>query len=295
MVDKDELNEGERSLYLHVIAKTQEALDSAVKKVEDYLEGIGVPSASPPIRSVPRPPLVCSEAKVSVGMESEPGFNLKGKLLGPQGSFFKHIQSETSCKIQIRGRGSGYAESVSGIELPEPLFLHITGPNEACIQAGQRLVEDLLATVRRDYDAFKSKQAAKQTGYYANPYGYIDPASYYGYYGYPYDGSSSYYYGQTSQGPMSFAEGTGHLPVPPTTFMPPPPSIPSSMTPPPPPPPPPSSPPPPPPPPPPPTESIPEETASSKDPFELADMKGSYHRVPPPPSYQRLASHRKRG
>jgi len=37
----------------------------------------------------------------------------------------KHIQNETSCRVQIKGRGSGFIEHNTGMESDEPMYLHI--------------------------------------------------------------------------------------------------------------------------------------------------------------------------
>jgi hypothetical protein len=63
--------------------------------------------------------------KVFVGLESEPGFDVKDKLLGPGGSFLHHITAQTGARMQLRGRGSGYLEPTSGREAFEQLYIHV--------------------------------------------------------------------------------------------------------------------------------------------------------------------------
>lgn len=38
----------------------------------------------------------------------------------------KHIQQETGCRVQIKGRGSGYLEVSTNREAEEDMFLHVT-------------------------------------------------------------------------------------------------------------------------------------------------------------------------
>jgi hypothetical protein len=38
----------------------------------------------------------------------------------------KHIQQETQCRVQIKGRGSGYLEQATNRESDEDMFLHVT-------------------------------------------------------------------------------------------------------------------------------------------------------------------------
>lgn len=45
--------------------------------------------------------------------------------MGQQGSYVKHIQNETGCRVQIKGRGSGFFEHSTGVESDEPMYLHV--------------------------------------------------------------------------------------------------------------------------------------------------------------------------
>jgi len=37
----------------------------------------------------------------------------------------KHIQQETRCRVQIKGRGSGFLELGTGRESDEDMYLHV--------------------------------------------------------------------------------------------------------------------------------------------------------------------------
>lgn len=58
-------------------------------------------------------------------MENTAAFPLRSKLIGPQGSYIKHIQTQTGARVQIKGHGSGYRELATGLESDEPLHVHI--------------------------------------------------------------------------------------------------------------------------------------------------------------------------
>ena len=66
------------------------------------------------------------EEKITVGLESLPGFNIRAQIVGAGGAYVKHIQSETGCRGQSKGRGSGYLENATGRESEEDMFLHVT-------------------------------------------------------------------------------------------------------------------------------------------------------------------------
>lgn len=45
--------------------------------------------------------------------------------MGHGGSYVKHIQQETGCRVQIKGRGSGYLEGATNRESDEDMYLHV--------------------------------------------------------------------------------------------------------------------------------------------------------------------------
>lgn len=65
------------------------------------------------------------EEKIPISLEPVPGFNLRAQVVGHGGSYVKHIQQETGCRVQIKGRGSGYVELSTGRESDEDMFLHV--------------------------------------------------------------------------------------------------------------------------------------------------------------------------
>jgi hypothetical protein len=81
---------------------------------------------------------------------------LRGKLLGPQGSFLKHIQSSTRTRVQLRGKGSGYfdvtepKDGTPGDQ--EVMHLRVEGTDSDGVKEAKQLCEDLIATARSEYE-----------------------------------------------------------------------------------------------------------------------------------------------
>lgn len=87
-----------------------------------------------------------------------PAFTIRGKILGPQGSFLKHIQTQTGCKVHLRGRGSGYVEL--GEEVSEELHLFVTGLRKEDVEQAKTLAQDLLTHVRKDVEQMNAARLA---------------------------------------------------------------------------------------------------------------------------------------
>ena len=65
------------------------------------------------------------EERIPIDLEPIAGFNLRAQVVGHGGSYVKHIQNETRCRVQIKGRGSGFIERDTGQEVDEPMYLHV--------------------------------------------------------------------------------------------------------------------------------------------------------------------------
>ncbi|KAI8816541.1 uncharacterized protein EV422DRAFT_545661 [Fimicolochytrium jonesii] len=153
--DKNLATEKEPPLYLHVSGNTQEILDKALAAIDELI------NAAPPVFEDRRPsggdrgPLpprnnFFSE-KVYVGPEFDKMWNIRAKLVGPQGQYVKHIQAETQTKVQLKGKGSGYIENATGMEADDALHIHITGFQEEAVESAKKLCQDLIDTVKEDY------------------------------------------------------------------------------------------------------------------------------------------------
>ena len=104
-------------------------------------------------------------------MENVPGFNLRAQVVGQGGQYVKHIQTTTGCRVQIKGRGSGFMEHSTGQESDEPMYLHVAGPQPDKVQEAKGLCEDLLASVRENYERFKANPPPQRLESYTDGYG----------------------------------------------------------------------------------------------------------------------------
>lgn len=170
--DKQLATEKDPPLFLHVTASTREALNAAVKKINELMEQSFTPA---PPSTTPRPPgshpggRQFVQDKVFIGIEPDRTFNARAKIVGPQGAYVKHIQQETGAKVQLKGRGSGYVEPTSGTEAFEPLHIHITCWSQEGLDRAKKLCEDLINTVKAEWDRHKAQQAAYPS-YGRSPY-----------------------------------------------------------------------------------------------------------------------------
>ncbi|KAG1083649.1 hypothetical protein G6F42_022133 [Rhizopus arrhizus] len=146
----------EPPLYLHITAPDKKSLDKAVAKIEELIETAQVPvpgSGYPPREERPdmkRPERKFYEKRLPVEVTGTPHFNLRAKIVGPNGAFVKHIQQETGCRVQLKGKGSGFYESSTGVESEEPLHIHVSCAREEGLEAGIKLTQDLLDTVKAE-------------------------------------------------------------------------------------------------------------------------------------------------
>lgn len=70
------------------------------------------------------------EERIPIDLEPIPGFNLRAQVVGAGGSYVKYIQQETRCRVQIKGRGSGFIEQDTGRESDEQMYLHVAYVDE---------------------------------------------------------------------------------------------------------------------------------------------------------------------
>ncbi|KAL7310153.1 hypothetical protein PS15m_009685 [Mucor circinelloides] len=160
----------EPPLYLHITAPDKKSLDKAVAKIEELIETAQVPvpgSGYPPREDRPdmkRPERKFYEKRLPVEVTGTPHFNLRAKIVGPNGAFVKHIQQETGCRVQLKGKGSGFYESSTGVESEEPLHIHVSCAREEGLEAGVKLTQDLLDTVKAEAERGPSNQYGYNRG-----------------------------------------------------------------------------------------------------------------------------------
>ncbi|KAJ8608227.1 hypothetical protein MRB53_039758 [Persea americana] len=169
-------------LYLHITSTTKEGLDKAVAKIDELInqelpnliderrfrrgrEQDQVERDDKGRRKWP-------EERIPIDLEPIPDFNLRAAVVGPQGAHVKHIQSETRCRVQIKGRGSGFMEHDTGVESDENMYLHLAGPDPAQVEYAKELATSLLESVKDKYEAHKERKARGDYG--GNHGGYND-------------------------------------------------------------------------------------------------------------------------
>lgn len=173
-------------LYLRITSTTKEGLEKAVAMIEE-MKKEDLPNLVDERRFRRREPenferdeygrRKWPEEKIPVGLEPISGFNLRAQVVGRGGEHVKFIQQETGCKVQIKGRGSGFLEPNSGQESEEPMYLHIAGPRPEGVANAKQLCEELLEKVKTDYQVFKDRPPTRygdRDGYGGGRPGYGD-------------------------------------------------------------------------------------------------------------------------
>ncbi|KAI0336750.1 eukaryotic type KH-domain type I [Cubamyces sp. BRFM 1775] len=153
--DRSKATEKDPPLYLHISATSKEMLDKAVGKINELMAldmGPLVEDKTSRVRERRKWP----EEKIPIGIDSIRNFNVRAKVVGPQGMFVKYIQQETGTRVQIKGQGSGFVDQETGHEHDEPMFIHVTGPDEQQVQRAKALTEDLLEVVRAEHAKMKT-------------------------------------------------------------------------------------------------------------------------------------------
>jgi hypothetical protein len=153
--DRSKATDKDPPLYLHIVGTTQEICDAGVAAVEKLLASDLGPLVTNfrdrQREEQPRERRKWPEERIPVGLESLRNFNIRAKIVGPQGLFVKHIQQETGARVQIKGVGSGFIESDTGRESDEPMHVHISGPEQIMVDQAKDLADDLLVVVREKW------------------------------------------------------------------------------------------------------------------------------------------------
>ncbi|KAH9926778.1 uncharacterized protein B0H18DRAFT_954660 [Fomitopsis serialis] len=153
--DRSKATERDPPLYLHISATSQEMLQKAIDKVNELI-AMDMGSLVEDKKDRTRERRKWPEEKIPVGIDSIRNFNVRAKVVGPQGMFVKYIQQETNTRVQIKGIGSGFVDQDTGHEHDEPMYIHVTGPDEGQVQRAKVLTEDLLEVVREEHAKVKT-------------------------------------------------------------------------------------------------------------------------------------------
>ncbi|KAJ5907773.1 hypothetical protein N7495_000455 [Penicillium taxi] len=174
--DKNMATAASPPLYLHVTSTSKDGLEKAVKIIDDLMQK-ELPNLVDERRFRRREPTEQAdrdefgrrkwpEERIPIDLEPIAGFNLRAQVVGQGGAFVKHIQTQTRCRVQIKGHGSGFIESSTGRESDEAMFLHVAGPDPADVEAAKALCLDLLDNVKEQYQAFKDNPPQRGYGGY---------------------------------------------------------------------------------------------------------------------------------
>ncbi|GAA5880796.1 hypothetical protein JCM16303_005119 [Sporobolomyces ruberrimus] len=158
--DKSMATDKDPALYLHISAETQEKLDEGIKAVEALIAQDLQPLVYDRSRKFEHAGerdngyggrRKWEEEKLPLEFEPLRNFNIRAKTVGPGGLFVKWIQQETQTRVQIKGIGSGYVETDTGMESQEPLHIAITGPDRVMIDKALEYAKDLVECVREKH------------------------------------------------------------------------------------------------------------------------------------------------
>ena len=141
-----------------------------IKEAEDAIKEIMNDTPLPDPRALSKQ-LALGEGwtnkKVFVELEANPmpGFSVIGKLLGPRGSFLKHITSSTQARVELRGRGSqgtSYTRMHGEKDADLGLHLDISARSKQGCEEAERLCKDLVAAVKDEYENQKKRYEQQQ-------------------------------------------------------------------------------------------------------------------------------------
>ncbi|CAG7991322.1 unnamed protein product [Penicillium salamii] len=178
--DKNMATAASPPLYLHVTSTNKDGLEKAVEMINGLIQKeLPVLVDERRFRNNKREPEQQVERdeygrrkwpdeRIAIDLEPVPGFNLRAQVVGQGGAYVKHIQQQTRCRVQIKGRGSGFIESSTNRESDEPMYLHVAGPDANDVQQAKELCEDLLNNVKEQYQKFKENPPHHHYGGYGN-------------------------------------------------------------------------------------------------------------------------------
>eukprot|EP00922_Rhytidocystis_sp_ex-Travisia-forbesii_P066399 GHVS01098582.1.p1 GENE.GHVS01098582.1~~GHVS01098582.1.p1 ORF type:complete len:847 (-),score=210.98 GHVS01098582.1:141-2681(-) len=121
-----------------------------------------LPSSPPGVGDLPGESVVRKYTiRYDIQIPHDNGFDVAKRIIGVQGYHMKRIFEQTTAKLRLRGRGSGYKEGIHQKEASEPLHLCVSCEIRQKFMLARTGVEDLLAALYRDYDAWKTERKMK--------------------------------------------------------------------------------------------------------------------------------------
>lgn len=147
------------TLHLFVEARDQASLDKAVNKIQELIDQ-DLGSLVDERRFRRRDQMEETEQqlteerrkrpeeKIMINLDQYPPYQVRGQIVGPGGQNVKHIQAETGCRVQVKGRGSGFLERSTGQEDDAPLYLHVASTDAVALQKAKDMCIDLVVSVK---------------------------------------------------------------------------------------------------------------------------------------------------
>eukprot|EP00761_Pharyngomonas_kirbyi_P008505 gb/GECH01008516.1/.p1 GENE.gb/GECH01008516.1/~~gb/GECH01008516.1/.p1 ORF type:complete len:504 (+),score=188.59 gb/GECH01008516.1/:1-1512(+) len=119
---------------------------------------------------------------LNIPVDKYPRYNFIGKILGPRGKYLKRIETQTDCRILIRGRGSMRNEKKERALMQKKNYEHLAKPLHLLIEArGDTedeanakidkcipILKELLVPVSDEEDIIKQQQLKELRKYYAD-------------------------------------------------------------------------------------------------------------------------------
>ncbi|KAA3472574.1 KH domain-containing protein [Gossypium australe] len=109
--------------------------------------------------------------RVDIPVDKYPNYNFVGRLLGPRGNSLKRVESNTECRVLIRGRGSIKDPAREEMMRGKPGYEHLNEPLHILIEAelpveivdarlmqAREILEDLLKPTDESQDFYKKQQ-----------------------------------------------------------------------------------------------------------------------------------------
>lgn len=122
-----------------------------------------IASPQPPSSESPSPfPTQRHQADIPIRLDRyiRP-FQARGVVVGQGGANVKHIQNETGVRVQVKGRGSGFLDKITGKEEDRDMYLHVYRGTAEQIQKAKELCEDLVNTMCEQYESGSDKSASE--------------------------------------------------------------------------------------------------------------------------------------